>query len=375
MTRPKKVAFIKMASFSHTNEKLLDALQVKFPSYEFDVIDVNDLISCRDPVCLLVAFFQYKKEILFGNKELMKCRTRTSFYMKRIRLKILKRLAQDQYLFTFQTQSLFDASTDSVPHFLYTDHTHLANLFYPGFDPKQLYRDSWTNAEKQIYHHATINFTMSSHVLTSIVEQYRCDPHDVVMARCGSHINPPDNVGYLEQRYEMKNILFVGVDWERKGGPRLIEAFKSVLKVHPDARLTIVGCSPDVDVENCKIVGAVPLAEVQDYYLQASLFCLPTRREPFGIVFLEAFAHKLPVVSNDLGALPDIVQEGVTGYLVGCNDTDLLAQRLITLLSEPHKCKEFGSRGYAYFLENYTWEKTAAIIAHHINVVLESKKG
>lgn len=214
---------------------------------------------------------------------------------------------------------------------------------------------------------------MSSHVSRSIIEQYACDPSRVIMARCGSHITPPADIDKFDDRYQAKNILFVGLDWERKGGPQLVEAFKSVLKVYPDATLTIVGCNPQIDVKNCHVIGAVALSEVHQYYLQASLFCLPTRREPFGIVFLEAYAHKLPVVSSDLGALPDIVEEGESGFLVKVNDIELLAKRLITLLGDPKKCQAFGQKGYQSFVENYTWEKTADTMANHINLVLQNK--
>lgn len=373
MSVNKRIAFIKMGSFSHTNEKLLATLEKKFPNHEIDVIDVNRLIHRRDPLCLMIAFFQYATDILSGKKEWMKCRTRTTYYMNKIRKKIVAKLALTEYQFTFQTQSLFDASLSSVPHFLYTDHTHLVNLYYPEFNPEQLYLNSWTEAEKKIYKNASINFTMSTHVSKSLIEQYDCDPSRVVMARCGSNITPPPDIDKFISRYQAKNILFVGLDWERKGGPQLVEAFKLVLKVFPDATLTIVGCSPQIDVKNCTIIGAVALQEVHQYYLQASLFCLPTRREPFGIVFLEAYAHKLAVVSSDLGALPDIVEEGESGFLVKVNDIELLAKRLITLLGDPNKCQAFGQKGYQSFIENYTWEKTTDIMASQINLVLDNK--
>ena len=64
------------------------------------------------------------------------------------------------------------------------------------------------------------------------------------------------------RHYGNKQILFVGVDWQRKGGPELIEAFKRVLQKHPDARLAIVGCSPELSTPNCDIVGRVPVDQV-----------------------------------------------------------------------------------------------------------------
>jgi glycosyltransferase involved in cell wall biosynthesis len=133
-----------------------------------------------------------------------------------------------------------------------------------------------------------------------------------------------------------------------------------VLQVHPDARLTIVGCTPQVDLPNCQVVGRVPVAEVSQYYRQASIFCLPTRLEPFGIVFIEALNHKLPVVATDVGAIPDFVTSGHNGYLVKPDQVEPLAQALIDLVGDPDKCRLFGERGYRIAMDRYTWDSVGA---------------
>ena len=71
----------------------------------------------------------------------------------------------------------------------------------------------------------------------------------------------------------------------------MVEAFRRVLQTHPDARLAVVGCSPSVNVPNCEIVGRVPVDKVAGYYPRASVRCLPSRLEPFGIVCIEAYLH------------------------------------------------------------------------------------
>lgn len=280
------------------------------------------------------------------------------------------RLAKDKYAFSFQMQSLFDASTEGLPHFVYTDHTHLANLYYPNFDPKSLYSKSWIELEKTIYHNATINFTRSSNITRSIIEQYSCKPEKVVCVYAGSNAKV-NHAAIGNRNYEGKNILFVGMAWERKGGPELVEAFKTVLKVHPDAKLTIVGCSPQLDVPNCNVVGQVPLEEVNKYYERASIFCLPTKLEPFGIVFIEALMHKLPVVATDIAAIPDFILDGENGYLVRPNDVEQLARALIDLVGNPRKCQAFGEKGCQIALERYTWEKVGAKIRENIASVVD----
>ena len=159
---------------------------------------------------------------------------------------------------------------------------------------------------------------------------------------------PAEYVGNTElERFAHKKILFVGVDWERKGGPVLLEAFRRVRRTHPTAELIIVGCSPEVSLAGCRVVGRVPLEDVANFYRSASVFCLPTTVEPFGFVFLEAFSHGLPIVATNIGAIPDFVQNGRSGYLVDSNDVEQLANRLGELLGDPDRCATFGARGRA----------------------------
>jgi glycosyltransferase involved in cell wall biosynthesis len=290
----------------------------------------------------------------------------TSYFYNKVGAALSERLADRDYLFTFQTQSLFDASIPGIPHFLYTDHTALVNLQYPGFDKKNLPSPSWLECERDVYHHATLNFTMSRNVANSIVEDYECDVDRVVTVHGGANISVSQDEVFDDNRYTMQNIIFVGVDWERKGGSILAAAFKLVLNKLPNASLTILGCTPNLNLPNCQIHGKVPLAEVSEYYKKAAVFCLPTRLEPFGIVFLEAMAHKLPVVATNIGAIPELIIEGKNGYLVEPDNPTQLAEKLIDLLQSPDRCQEFGLYGHQLLWDTYTWGKTGARIGENI---------
>jgi glycosyltransferase involved in cell wall biosynthesis len=289
----------------------------------------------------------------------------------------LRRLSQKQYVFTFQTQSLFDASIAGTPHFLYTDHTHLVNLTYPGKRQTPIASAEWVGLERSMYQKPLLNFTMSAHVSRSLVEQYGCLPTRVECVYAGANVGraDPGNLGL--GRFAQKNILFVGIDWHRKGGVVLLEALREVRRTHPTAQLTIVGCPPNVSEAGCRVVGRVKPGELAKFYQTASVFCLPTLVEPFGIVFLEAFAHGLPIVTTNIGAMPDFVDQGRSGYMVECNDAGQLANRLNELLGDSAKCAAFGARGQALVDDRYTWLATAERLAAHIkrSVALDARVG
>ena len=367
-----KIAFIKHGDFSYTNTEVLKILQANFADFQIEVIDIyTDLVSKKDVKALAYCLKEYGIDILLKKKKINTATyLKLPYVFKEIKQAVRERLADKQYTFTFQTQSLFDASVPGVPNFVYTDNTYLENLKYPGFDPQDLPSKAWLECEKSIYQNAALNFTMSSNVSRSMREDYSCSPEKIELVYCGANVGVKQDENFGDRRFSNQNILFVGVEWERKGGPVLVEAFKSVLETYPDATLTIVGCQPKLDLPNCNIVGRVPVQDVKQYYQQASVFCLPTTSEPFGIVFLEAMAHKLPTIGSDIGAIPEFIIEGKNGYRVEPNNPQQLAQKIVELISSPEKCKAFGEYGHELFWNRYTWKKTGSRICENIEQFL-----
>ena len=77
----------------------------------------------------------------------------------------------------------------------------------------------------------------------------------------------------------------------------------------------------------------------------AHCFCLPTVQEGFGLVFAEAMAAGLPVVACRAAAVPELVEDGRTGFLVNPGSPDELARAMETLLMNEGLSKEFGAAG------------------------------
>jgi glycosyltransferase involved in cell wall biosynthesis len=95
------------------------------------------------------------------------------------------------------------------------------------------------------------------------------------------------------------------------------------------------------------------------------VFCLPTRHEPFGFVFVEAMSHKLPIVATNVGAIPDFVTNGVNGFCISPGDPDGLAEALILLLRNPPRCRQMGEQNYAVS-QRYSWDNVTSIMASTI---------
>ncbi len=87
---------------------------------------------------------------------------------------------------------------------------------------------------------------------------------------------------------------------------------------------------------------------------QADIFVFPTTKDVFGLVNLEAMQWGLPVVSSPVGAIPEIIRDGVNGYIVDPGDRRLLCRRLTTLINDPSLRRQMGAAGRRLYAQHYT---------------------
>ena len=372
-----RIAYITKGNFSFTNIRVLECLHRDFPEFEIERIDMAELLQENKLFALLNIFHTFRLygwDLLSRRRLFRDCYYRTSYLFKAVKEKIRSRLEGGNYLFALQTQSLLDFSVPGIPNFVYTDHTHLTNLCYPAFDPDQLYPRWWIDLEREIYANAARVFVMTQHVKRSLVEDYGCEPSLVDCIYAGGNMwKFLEEAGPSEPVEREQRILFVGLEWERKGGPQLLEAFLSITDDFPEAKLVIVGSSPEVDHPNVEILGRVPLAEVRKQYLRAQIFGFPTRVEPSGLVVIEAMMHRLAVVGTPVGNIAEMVRPGENGVLVAVGDIPGTAAALADLLKDPEKCRRLGDNAYDSVSVDYTWTAVGPKLRKGIEETLEAQ--
>lgn len=380
MTAGRKIAVISLTPSPPApvaTRSTLSALEAAFPDDELDVIYVLDLLKrsrLRMALAGLFALGTYLPDLLRRRKRLKYAFFRTVFVFRWIKRVMSERIDPEHHAFSIQIQSLFDASVPGVPNFIYTDHVHLENLKFEGFTTADLYSPGWCACEREIYDNAAKVFTWSSNVSRALIEDYEMNPERVACIYTGSNSPVPRAQPADPIRYARKEILFIGLDWQRKGGPALLRAFRKLGERHPEATLTVVSRVPeDEDLGGVNYVGLVPLAEIPEYYARASIFCMPTRLEPFGNVFVEAMWHQLPIVATRVGALPDIVEDGMNGFLVPPGDASALADRLSELLDDPERCARMGAASRGRAAGRYDWPLVAQDMRARIEATLAAQ--
>lgn len=115
-------------------------------------------------------------------------------------------------------------------------------------------------------------------------------------------------------------------------------------------------------------------AELADAYAAADVFVLPSLHEPFGIVLLEAFSAKCPVVATAVGGVPYFVENGVNGMLVPSGDAEAMFAAVKNILNEKTVAKDLGQAGYETVIKNYTWEKVTEQLMQLYRVLAEGKR-
>lgn len=149
-------------------------------------------------------------------------------------------------------------------------------------------------------------------------------------------------------------ILFFGRIWAYKGLDVLIRAEPLIADKIPDARIMIAGTGEDFERYEALMTDRsryiihntfIPDEAVADLFLQSAVVALPYLEATQSGVIPLAYTYGRPVVATRVGALPDAVDEGVTGLLVPPNDVKAFADAVIRLLSEPGLAQRMGEAG------------------------------
>lgn len=366
--RPAKLRalFVRRASFSHVNASLLDALRRVRPDITFDDLDLNDLMPPKSVAfakTLLGTIVEYGPSSI-RSRHILRYRMLHSVAFHNITRKLIRAaVSRHDYAFTVQTQSLFNAASGDIPNYVYTDNVALErerSAWYvsPG-EPSQ----PWLDLEARIYRDAAHVFTFGSRIRRILVEHYGLADSKATCCGTGANILPATPPNMDLARYARRNIVFAGIDWERKGGLDVLAAFVKLKERLPDATLTIVGCNPPeaAGVPRCTVVGRVSLDVLARLYLDASCLCVPSRYEPFGNVFVEAGHFGLPVVATTVGQIGDVVHDGVNGFRVPPADPEALADALFRVLRDPDEARRMGEASLRTSA-NFTWDFVAGSI-------------
>jgi glycosyltransferase involved in cell wall biosynthesis len=261
------------------------------------------------------------------------------------------------------------------PLAFWADATFAALLpLYPDFRTlnKRAIRVGW-DLDTRGLERASVAFYASEWAARSAVEDHGADPAKVEVIPFGANMpitHVRDDVVEIVRRRptESCRLLFVGVDWRRKGGGRVVEVARLLNEWGLPTELHVLGSSPDVAelppwlhlhgfVDKSTEAGTAQMRRL----FEASHFLVhPASAEAFGVVFCEAAGHGVISLASRVGGVPSAVREGVTGALfeVG-TPSEEYADYVWRLMEHRRQYEDMALGAFDEYQRNLNWEVQA----------------
>lgn len=194
---------------------------------------------------------------------------------------------------------------------------------------------------------ATLALYPSQWAAQSAIDYYQAEPQKVYVIPFGANFrqNPARDIANQRKKSEHCRLLFIGTNWERKGGPIAFETLTKLEKMGIPAELTVCGSvpPPHLSHKNMKVIPFLDKnneeqrKQLEQLYIEADFLLFPTRNDCYGIVICEASAYGLPVLASDTGGVPDVVREGQNGFLLPYKAGGEEYARLIAEISQDNQ--------------------------------------
>ena len=200
------------------------------------------------------------------------------------------------------------------------------------------------------------------------------------MVKVGVGVNADEIAGgsghRFREKYNIKSpIVFqLGAQAYDKGSQHTVEAMRQLWEQGYDASLILAGPSmdhflryfealPDEVRRRCHLLGFIPDEDKRDLLDAGDVFVMPSRTDSFGIVYLESWLYKKPVIGALAGGVPEVISHGQDGYLVPFGDVARLADCIAALLTDKELAQRFGEAGCRKVLTEHTWDKKYGMIS------------
>ncbi|MCG2613983.1 glycosyltransferase [Terrimonas sp. NA20] len=224
-----------------------------------------------------------------------------------------------------------------------------------GYDFRFLKKDAFYWIERIAGRAIDFNVTISKGLYNVFLEGNIVKPTRLRNIYYGLTLSPPVHENTSAQIPDYPYVLITGRLVGFKGHEYLIRSWKKVKETRPDLRLVIAGDGPlrnkleqlskENDLEDVVVfMGHVPnphsLMENCQFTVVTSIW------EGFGLILLESWLHRKPIVAFNVPAMNEVIEDGVSGLLVPLKDEDRLAEKILQLAQDKHAIHEYGEAGY-----------------------------
>jgi glycosyltransferase involved in cell wall biosynthesis len=259
-----------------------------------------------------------------------------------------------------------------LPVIYITDATFelVSNYDYSEFDKMSWFSKIEGNfLEKHALKKSAAVMYPSEWAAESAVRDYHISNEKVFVAPFGANIDkiPDADVIYKKLNNKQLTLLFLGIDWNRKGGNIAFDALKFLQYSHGiQAKLIVCGCVPPQQMShpNMEVIPFLDKNKKEDYekfvsiMSSAHFLLVPTRADCSLLVGSEANAYGMPAITTETGGVPEIVKDGVNGYCLPYSaNGNTYAALIAELFLNQEKFKELITSSRARYEAYLNWQK------------------
>jgi glycosyltransferase involved in cell wall biosynthesis len=201
----------------------------------------------------------------------------------------------------------------------------------------------------------------------SAIDDYSADPQKIHVVPFGANFdeNPCREIALGRKKSPQCRLLFLAVDWPRKGGEIAFETLLKLEEMGIEAELIICGCIPPKKFvhERMKVIPFLnkndprQREELNKLLIMSDFLLVPTRSECYGIVFCEASAFGLPIITTNTGGIPTIIKHNENGYMLPLEaDGREYAKVIAEIYNDDQRYMAMAQASRSAFEERLNWD-------------------
>lgn len=259
--------------------------------------------------------------------------------------------------------------------------------FYPTFT--NLCKETLKNgmeADKLALKKCTLAIYASDWAAQSAIRDYGADRLKVKVVPFGANIDyyPPQEIvrGIIDSRPRDKcRFLFIGVEWERKGGEIAYQVVEKLNRNGISAELNVVGCMPDLKSKDKDIIKChgfltksrkEDLVKLNKLLSDSHFLILLSRAEAYGLVLCEANAFGVPCIATNVGGIPTIIKDDLNGKMFSLEaGVDDYCEYIASLFSNYSRYQRLALSAYNEFITRLNWSISGAKVRKLLNDIVE----
>lgn len=309
------------------------------------------------------------------NRKLFKKHTSVEFltayaryFSKRLNQELKKRPVD--LLFVSASPQLISFLKTDIPVIFMTDATfQQIQGYYPYFSHLAAYNVRQGIAlDKKAFEKASYCMLASEWCRQSAIRDYGISSEKILVAPCGANLDSVPALSGLNHPSSARcRLLFLGVEWDRKGGDIALDTFRQLQQKGFSPHLHIIGCVPPHDLTAEKNITVIPFLDknkaedfqqLEKIFQETDFLFLPTRAECAGVVFSEASAYGIPSITTDTGGVTTYVKEGINGFALPFEaGGEVYAATIAAIITDTGRLLQLKQNARRYYEEQLNWTR------------------